>query len=54
MKRAVVTGEENHETDMWADICSGYCAMEMNEGIHNKLISPYILTIIKEHIFGMA
>jgi hypothetical protein len=45
-------GKENHETNMWANICNGYCSM--NEGIYNKLISPDILTIIKVRIFGMA
>jgi len=47
-------GKENHETNMWADICNGYCSMKMNEGIYNKFISPDILTVIKVHIFGMA
>jgi hypothetical protein len=47
-------GEEKHETKMWANIWSGYCSMEMNEGIHSKLISPDILTVIKVRIFGMA
>jgi hypothetical protein len=40
-------GEEKHKTNMWADICSGNCLMTVNEGIHNKLISPDNLTIIK-------
>ena len=54
-KRAVVMGgKENHEKNMWVDICNGYCSMRMNEGIYNKLISPDILTIIEVCIFGMA